>query len=196
MNDEMIAIQEMEKAKQRLEQKSPSKLGTVNMSRLIKDWTEIVESLKRNLNYPIKHQRVYPYLLEDIMALPLDSFRENCYIELPCGIKLNVLTFKADFDEGIKDIKNQIKMQREAKLPVSIHIDDLIDVMEYSQSFKELMKYTFRFAFNKEKSIRPEIKKADVSFKADNLFIRMYIGEKEVSKMSLSINEEDDLFVL
>lgn len=196
--DELQSIAEIESTQEALEKKkikNPSMLGKVNMTRLIKDWNELVSAMKKNLAYPIKHQRIYPYLLDDFKALPIEPFMDNPMIELPCGICLNVLLFKSSFDDGLDNVKEQIKNQRENEKPAIVYLDDLIDDLDYSEEFKQLMKYTFRFAFNKEKEIRPYIKKTDIIFKEVDNFICMMIQDKIISKMNLDC-EKDDLVLL
>lgn len=196
--DELQSIAEIESTQEALEKrkiKNPSMLGKVNMTKLIKDWNELVSAMKKNLAYPIKQQRVFPYLLEDLKNLPIEIFMHNPMIELPCGICLNVLLFKSSFDDGLDDVKEQIKNQRENEKPAIVYLDDLIDDLDYSEEFKQLMKYTFRFAFNKEKEIRPYIKKTDVVFEEMENFICMKIQEKVIARMNLDC-EKDDLFLL
>jgi len=197
--DELQSIAEIESTQEALEKrkiKNPSMLGKVNMTRLIKDWNELVSAMKKNLAYPIKHQRIYPYLLDDFKALPIEPFMDNPMIELPCGICLNVLLFKSSFDDGLEDVKEQIKNQRQLEKPAIVHLDDLIDGLEYSEGFKQLMKYTFRFAFNKEKEKHPYIKKTDVVFEEMENFICMKIQEKIIARMNLDCEKDDDLFLL
>lgn len=197
--NEIEVITEMEKAKEIFEKrkiKNPSMLGKVNMSRFIKDWNEIVIALQKNLNYPIKHQRIFPYLIEDIKNLPTEEFENNQCVELPCGFLLNILLFKSSFDSGFENLKEQIKEKRKNDKPEIIYIDDLIDELHYSEKFSSLLKYTFRFAFNKEKEKSPFLKKSDVKFFTDDDNVYMTIGGKVVSKMSLSFQEENELFNL
>ena len=176
--------------------KNPSMVGTVNMSRMIKDWDEITRAMKKNLAYPLKYQRIYPYLCDDIRDLPIEEFAKNPYIDLPCGILLNVILFKDSMEEGIEDMKEQIKASRETEKPQIVYIDDLIDELGFSEKFSELLKYQFRFAFNKEKESHPYLRKTDVVFEKDSDFILMKIKDKTISRASLVLDTDDDIFVI
>jgi len=181
---------EMLRAEQRILE-NPSVLGGVNVTRLMKDWNEICIALKANLNYPVKQQKVYPFLLEDIEKLPIEEFEHCEYISLPCGIKLNVILFKGSFDAGLSNIKEQIKNQRLAEKPEQVRIDEAIVELGFSEKLTQLMKYQFKFAFNRAKKLDVSIREKDVVFKVSSKFVEMYIKGLLVSKINKNFDDDE-----
>lgn len=177
--------------------RNPSMLGKVNVTRLIKDWNEIAMAFKANLSYPLKQQRIYSYLVEDMQGLPLDAFQENPYIDLPCGLRLNVVIFKGNFDEGVKDLKEQVRSKRKDEKPEQIQIEDMIEALGFPEKATTLMKYQFKFVFNKAKLTDPHLRKSQIEFVANGEFVIMKIKGQQVSRLNTAIFEDgDDLLCL
>jgi len=203
MTDFLKNLMEAEAMKMKIQENkslNPTIIGSVNLSRLIKDWGEIVNCFKANLNYPLKQQRIYQYLVEDMQNLPLETFKDDPYVNLPCGISLNILIFKADFDLGVQNIKEQIKEERKNESPIVQHIDDLVDQFvsdkNFNQKFVDLMQYQFRFVFNRWKELHPDVKKNDVQISLKGNEVLMKIKNKVVGRVSISLNEIEDLLIL
>lgn len=86
------------------------KLGKVNMNRMVQDWKDFVDNLKKNKRYDIKRERVFPFMLEDIKNLP-EEVLENPVINVQ-GFKINLVDFRENFDKALKELKKLIERKR------------------------------------------------------------------------------------
>jgi len=104
--------------------KQPSKIGKVNLTRMIRDWNDLLNKI-RDPRFDLKRERVYPFLLDDIRDLPEEDFRDNPYIDLKNGIKFNVMLFKKDFDKGCEDLIKQMEDSPDEKRELTKKIGEL-----------------------------------------------------------------------